>query len=579
MKLLYQYIKKYKKALCVALLLATINQVFSLLDPQIFRLIIDQYASKASTLEKNEFVRGIFMLLGASVGVALVSRIAKNFQDYYVNIITQRVGTQMYSNAIEHSFSLPYFIFEDQRSGELLQKLQKAKIDTQNAITGFINVIFLSAVGILFVVAYTFTVYLLIGVVYLLMVPVMGGITFVLSKKIRGAQANIVKESADLAGSTTETLRNVQLVKSLGLESQEVRRLNSVNEKILGLELKKIKLVRIFSFSQGTLINTMRALILLMLLWLLFSTNITLGEFFSIYIYSFFFFGPLYELGTVATQFQEAKASLKQLDQILSMKKEETPSHAKKIEALENMAFHDVSFSYESLKSSALEHIHLEIRSGETVALVGPTGSGKSTVVKLLVGLYKPSSGKILTNGVSLEDVDLHELRKKIGYVAQDTQLFAGSIRENLLFVNSGASDDDCLRVLRQAQAMPILERGKGGLDTKIGEGGIKLSGGERQRIAIARALLRNPEIIIFDEATSSLDSITEKEITKTIQAIDASQGGRMIILISHRLSTVRHAKKIYVLEKGKIIEWGAHEKLLSLGGLYSALWREQGSG
>lgn len=576
MKFLFSYIQQHKKILFGALILATINQVFSLLDPQIFRLIIDNYASRALTLEKNEFIQGILVLLAASICVALISRIAKNFQDYYVNIITQRVGTKMYSDAVEHSFSLPYFIFEDQRSGELLQKLQKAKTDTQVAITSSINVVFLSLIGIAFVVIYTFSVYWLIGVVYLLLVPIMGTITFVLSKKIRGAQASIVKESADLAGSTTETLRNVQLVKSLGLEGQEVRRLNTVNEKILALELKKIKLVRIFSFTQGTLINAMRALLLFLLLWLIVSKNITLGEFFSIYIYSFFIFSPLYELGTVATQFQEAKASLAQIENVLRMESEAKPKSSKKLGQLESVKFQDVTFSYQSLNSPTLENIHLEASAGKTIAFVGPTGSGKSTLVKLIVGLYKPNSGKILFNNIDVHEVSAEELKSKISYVAQETQLFAGSIRENLMFVNPIATDDDCMKVLKLAQAITILERGGRGLDTKIGEGGIKLSGGERQRLAIARALLRNPDLIIFDEATSSLDSLTEKEITKTIQSIEKSNPKLITILIAHRLSTVAHADIIFVLEKGKIVEQGNHQNLINAQGLYSALWRQQ---
>ncbi len=576
MKFLWGYIRLNKKILFGALLLAAINQIFSLLDPQIFRLIIDNYASKALTLLPQGFIQGVILLLLASVGVALISRVAKNFQDYFVNLITQRVGTRLYSDAIKHSFSLPYFAFEDQRSGELLQKLQKAKTDSQNAIASFINVIFLSLVGIIFVILYALSVYWLIGLVYFLMLPIMGTVTFLLSKRIRGAQAKIVKESADLAGSTTETLRNVQLVKSLGLEKQEVDRLNNVNEKILALELKKIRLIRTFSFTQGTLINIMRSLLLFLLLWLIFNTIITLGEFFSIYIYSFFIFSPLYELSNVATQFQEAKASLAQLENVFKVQPEEKPKDAEIIKNLTEIKFENVRFLYPSSQKAVLENISFHVKRGETIAFVGPSGSGKSTLIKLIVGLYKPNFGNIFYNSADSVRIDFEDLRKRIGYVSQDTQLFSGTIRENLLFVHPQASDEDCLRVLKLASAMPILERGRQGLDTKIGEGGIKISGGERQRLAIARALLRNPDILIFDEATSSLDSLTEKEITQTIQNIENIHPNMITILVAHRLSTVAHADRIYVLELGKIIETGTHEKLISAHGLYSALWREQ---
>jgi ATP-binding cassette subfamily B protein len=218
----------------------------------------------------------------------------------------------------------------------------------------------------------------------------------------------------------------------------------------------------------------------------------------------------------------------------------------------------------------------LTIRGGQTIALVGPSGSGKSTVVKLLVGLYQPTSGTLAFNGIPLAQLAMPTLRQRIGLVLQETQLFAGTIRDNLLFARPDAADADCHRALGQANVSEILHRGGEGLDTKIGEGGIKISGGERQRLAIARALLRNPELLIFDEATSSLDSLTEKAITHTILAIARAHPNLMTVLVAHRLATVQHAQVIYVMERGRIVERGRHADLVAAGGLYAALWREQ---
>jgi ATP-binding cassette subfamily B protein len=197
-------------------------------------------------------------------------------------------------------------------------------------------------------------------------------------------------------------------------------------------------------------------------------------------------------------------------------------------------------------------------------------------LLKLLVGLYRPTSGKILLNGSSSDEIDFRTFRRRVGYVAQETQLFAGTIRENLLFVRPDATDAQCLVALDHAAAMPIVERGGKGLDTRIGESGIKISGGERQRLAIARALLRDPELVIFDEATSSLDSITEKSITETIRRIAELRPSLLTVLVAHRLSTVAHADRIYVLERGRLVEQGTHQELLAAGNLYAALWREQ---
>jgi ATP-binding cassette subfamily B protein len=364
-------------------------------------------------------------------------------------------------------------------------------------------------------------------------------------------------------------------VKSLGLAGQEVSRLGSVTEKILALELKKLRYVRSISFIQGSVINFLRTAILLFMMVLIYLKVITFGEFFSLFVYSFFVFGPLQEIGTVINTNREAEASLARYREIMDMEKEKEPEHPKRIGPVSRIAASDVSFTYPSSEDAALRGVSFDTTQGKTIAFVGPSGSGKSSLVKLLVGLYQPQSGVITYNGIPGSEVSLAELRSQIGFVTQETQLFAGTIRENLLFVNPHATDEECLHALEKSASNSILARGGNGLDSVIGEGGVRLSGGEKQRLSIARALLRNPAILVFDEATSSLDSITEQEITETMKTITAS-GEHIIVMIAHRLSTVMHADTIYVLEKGILAESGTHESLLKQGGLYAAMWRQQ---
>lgn len=579
MVLFWKYVKKYKKLVFLALLLATINQVFSLLDPQIIRLLIDNYATKITELTRQEFINGVLILLAGFIGVAFISRVAKNFQDYFVSAISQHVGTDMYASSVQHTFSLPYSVFEDRRSGEILQKLQKARTDTQAVITSAINIIFLSLIGMTFVICYAFIVHWSLGLAFTCLIPLVGSIIYIMSKKIKKAQKEIVLESAELAGSTTETLRNVELVKSLGLEKQEITRLNKVNSLILKLELKKIKFIRLISFIQGTMVNAVRVGILFLMMWLLYSQIISLGEFMTLFFYSFFVFAPLGSLSDVVSQYQEAKASNEELDKILKIKPKPKSKSAKVIDSVTSIDFENVSFNYGKSSNDSISNFSSSIKAGETVAFVGLSGSGKTTLIKLLLGLYDPVKGNIKINNIDSQKVDYDSLRSKIGLVAQETQLFAGTIKENLLFVNPKATNEDCLKALKEAQVEYIMERGDKGLNTKIGEGGLKLSGGERQRLAIARALLRNPEILVFDEATSSLDSLTEKEITKTIKEIIKVKPNLITIIVAHRLSTISHSDKIFVLEKGKLIEEGNHKNLLTKKGLYSALWREQIAG
>ncbi len=575
MKLLARYLKPYWKLVALALFLAAINQVFSLLDPLIFRHVIDDYASHPDDFTFEQFLRGVLLLLSAAVGTAFVSRVAKNLQDYYTNVITQRLGVDIYSTGLSHSLELPYSVFEDQQSGETLGRLQKVRSDVEKLILAGINTLFTTLVGFVFVVIYATTVHWVIVPVYGLTVPIIGWVSLVLSKKIKSVQQTILRETTALSGTTTESLRNIELVKSLGLAEQEIRRLNGTTEKILKLELKKVKYVRSLSFVQGTVINFMRTSILFLMLYLIFIKQITFGEFFSLYIYSFYIFGPLQELGTIIGIYRETEASLNNFETILATPKEAKPVNPVAIGGLDTLTFDNVTFGYQSARHPAVQSISFSASVGQTIAFVGPSGAGKSTLVKLLVGLYRPTEGQICYNGVSGERIDLDDLREQIGFVTQDTQLFAGTIRENLLFVNPKASEAECLDVLEKAACRNLLARAEKGIDTLIGEGGVKVSGGERQRLSIARALLRRPRLLVFDEATSSLDSITEDEITNTIQEISKTDA-HLTILIAHRLSTVLHADCIYVLEKGRVIESGKHDDLVAQKGLYYALWRQQ---
>lgn len=562
--------------IALALLLATINQVFSLLDPYIMgHYIIDPYASKPTQWTHSQFIKGIMLGLGMLIGTAMISRIAKAFQDYVVNVIIQKFGASIYTDGLRHALRLPYKDFEDQRSGETLSVLTKVRADSEKLINSFVNVLFTTIVGIVFVVIYALTLNSWLVVIYLGGALLLSYLMNILSKKIKIIQKSIVSETNALAGSTTESLRNIELVKSLGLTQQEIRRLNDTTIKILNLELKKVRSIRTIAFVQGTFVNFLRQCIMFALLYFIFKGQLTLGQMITMQFYSFFIFGPLQEIGNIIIAYREAEASLTNLQTLFEKPVETKPENPQQINAIEQLRFDNVTFQHGSATRPALEEISFEVNLGETIAFVGPSGSGKTTMVKLLVGLYHPDKGHILYNNHDEANIDFDELRHQIGFVTQDTQLFSGTIKENLLFVNPGATDDEVNEVLQKAACQNLLARAENGIDTMIGEGGLKLSGGERQRLSIARALLRHPRLMIFDEATSALDSLTEEEISYTIRNI-TNQRQHITVMIAHRLSTILHADRIFVLEKGRIIETGTHQSLLEEKGLYYAMWRQQ---
>lgn len=561
-----------------------------MLDPYFFGKLFEKYGVHAHDVgyydhqkhfvktgdrTKTDFIWGVMGFLGILISVAMISRIAKAFQDYFGNVIVQKFGAKLFTDGLKHSLRLPFQDFEDQRSGETLSILTKVRTDTERFIVSFINILFGLLVGVIFVSIYSFTLHWSIMPVYFGGIVLLSVLTGFLSKRIKSIQKTIVKETTSLAGTTTESLRNIELVKSLGLTDQEIKRLNNNTYKILGLELKKVKSIRSLSFIQGTFVNSLRQAIMFLLMWLIFGNMILPGQLLTLTFYSFFIFGPLQEIGNIIITYREAEASLNNFHNLMIKAPEQKPAQPVSFGNIEQLEFSHVKFKHQTAQQPALNNITFRVKTGQTIAFVGPSGSGKTTLVKLLVGLYRPLEGKILYNHIDGNDIDFDLLRTQIGFVTQDTQLFAGTIKENMLFVNPDATDEEIVEALRKAACFNLLERADNGINSLIGEGGVKVSGGEKQRLSIARALLRNPHLLIFDEATSSLDSLTEEEITNTIIEV-SSLREQITILIAHRLSTVMHADRIYVLEKGDIVETGTHEDLISKMGLYYAMWRQQ---
>lgn len=575
MKILWRYLSPHRNIVFLSLLLAGVAQLLNLIDPIIFGKIIDEYANNTKQLSKEERVSGVIFWLAIAVGIATVARIAKAFQEYITRLAVARFGKQIFNDGLRQTLRLSFQEFEESRSGETLSVLQKVKTDTERFVNSFINIIFSSVVGVGFLVWYSITKNWMLIPVFIIGILVLGSLTGMLSKKIKTVQRSINRETNKMSGVITESLRNIELVKSLGLTFPEIRRLRLQTEKIFDLEMIKVKKVRTLSFLQGTTLNLLRQSILFILLWLIFGDELTTGELISMQFISTSIFVPLQDLGNIILQYREVEASVSNFDKLMKKPIETRPENPVEIGDLHSLRFEHVVFHHKTANYNAIDGISFSVKTGETIAFVGPSGSGKSTLVKLLVGLYKPVSGAIYFNEELSSVIRYNQLRRQIGFVTQDTQLFAGTIKDNLLFVKPDATDAEIEAALQKAATTQMMTRSSHGINTVLGESGMKLSGGEKQRISIARALLRNPRLLIFDEATSALDSLTEDDITNTIRQISASRQ-QATILIAHRLSTIMHADVIYVLEKGTVAEIGNHEELLQNKGLYYAMWRQQ---
>ena len=555
--------------------LAAIAQILELIDPIIFGKIIDNFAVNTDGRSEQVLIRGVLNLLALAVGVALLARLASAFTDYFTRLVVQKFGLSVFDEGLKHTLRLPYCEFEETSSGHILSLLQKVRNDNERFISAFISSLFSALVGIAFLIWYSITKHWALIPVFLIGVVWLGGLTGLLSRKIKTIQRSVIQETNKMSGTITESLRNIEFVKSMGLTWPEIKRLKTFTGNIFNLEIKKVKKIRTLFFLQRSVLLILKESILFILLWLIFRHLLTTGELIAMQFISTRIMFPLQELGSIILAYREAEASLQIFSNLMQKETEYRPEEPVDIGDIESLRFEDVSFRYRKADHDAIEDLSFSVRIGETIAFVGPSGCGKSTLVKLLVGLYPPTSGNIYFDEVQARDIRYNRMRKQLGFVTQDTQLFSGSVRANLQFVKPEATDEEILTALKKASSLKVIEDSKDGLDTILGEGGKMVSGGEKQRLAIARALVRQPRILIFDEATSALDSLTEEEITNTLREISAGKS-QIILMIAHRLSTIMHADRIYVLERGKIVEEGNHKTLLENKGLYYAMWRQQ---
>lgn len=577
-RFLSAYFKKEKKNIFLIFIFVMLSQLFSLAEPFFYVRILDKFLRDSHNLQTFPTPHVFFVLLTYTVlvwiGVAFAARTFKNFQNYYVQTVSDRIGINIFNSAYEHIINLPIQFFASQKTGEVFRKISKARDDVTTLFGVFFDKIFQNSFSIAAVLIYIFIRQWRIGAILIGLAILFVIVNSIFTKRVKRIQNEINKANERLFGTSFEALNHIEVVKSFSSEQHEINQVHADNQIAHeNLKKKTVAFQQMF-FLQGTIINFARV----SLLWygsiLAFQGYLSFADVILFNFYSFVIYQPLYDLGDVYSKYQEGVNAVDRLQDLLNEKMviESKPNALQPEKLRGKVEFRNVFFSYNQ-ERQILNDISFVIEPGKKLALVGLSGSGKSTIVKLLLRFYEPDAGEILIDDLNIKDYDLAALRRRIGLVMQDNILFNTTLFENVRYGTFTAPESTVKESITKAYLDPLIKKLPQGLQTLVGERGIKLSGGEKQRVAIARSITKHPEILIFDEATSSLDSRSEEVIKEAIQGISKDT---TTITVAHRFATVIDADEIILLENGHIIERGKHKQLLAKEGDYAGLYKLQ---
>jgi subfamily B ATP-binding cassette protein MsbA len=551
-----------KKLLFIGLFLIVISKASGLVTPIIMKTFVNDALGKDMELTIQIVGIVIFSILVNSLTSYLLTRL--------IGVEAQHLIAELRTKVQKKVLTLPINYFDDNKSGALVSRIMTDVEGVRNLVgTGFVQLIggimaSLAAFTYLITISFKLTIFVLLPMALfaLIALKAFGYIRPIFRERGR--------KSAEVSGRLTESLNGIRVIKGFGAEAQELSIFSKGVDEIFQLVKKSMTAQALMASSGVLMIGLASAGVMGIGSYL----GLDNGEFISYTAMIAFLVAPIIQIGNIGSQFTEAFAGLDRTEEIMSMSPEEDESIRNiELDSINgDVIFKDVSFSYLE-DSEVIHNISFEAKKGSMTALVGTSGSGKSTIAGLTASFLNPNSGKITVDGIDLSKIKLSSYRKKLGVVLQDDFLFEGTIKDNILFPNPKASDKQLQDAVRAANVHEFTERFDEGINTLIGERGVKLSGGQRQRITIARAIIANPRILILDEATSNLDNESESLIQESLKTL---MKGRTTFVIAHRLSTIRQADQILVIENGEIVEKGTHDKLLSLEGRYYKLHKYQ---